>query len=225
MNGLEPLVVAFLGGVVTSASPCAIGAVPVAIAFVGGQQAGAARAWVLSAAFVGGMTIAISLLGLAAARAGLSVASASGLWSWIVGMTLVAAGLWIGLSSSTRSLSPWTTLIQRWLPLSGAFGALLLGALSGTVMSPCASPALIVALSLAAQRIGPDETAISGALPLVAYAIGHSALLFVAGALPGIAQSAIRRIDSLNGMLPGRRTFATLMALSGIWWMLQPYLS
>ena len=37
MTGAEGLAAAFVGGVLTSASPCVLAAVPVAVGFVGGQ--------------------------------------------------------------------------------------------------------------------------------------------------------------------------------------------
>jgi cytochrome c biogenesis protein CcdA len=44
MNGTATLAAAFLGGVLTSASPCVLAAVPVAVGFVGGQGGSARRA-------------------------------------------------------------------------------------------------------------------------------------------------------------------------------------
>jgi cytochrome c biogenesis protein CcdA len=37
MTGVESLVAALLGGLVTSAAPCVLAAVPVAVGYVGGQ--------------------------------------------------------------------------------------------------------------------------------------------------------------------------------------------
>ena len=44
MTGAEGLMAAFIGGVLTSASPCVLTAVPVAVGYVGGQAASPRRA-------------------------------------------------------------------------------------------------------------------------------------------------------------------------------------
>ena len=47
MTGEEGLIAAFLGGLLTSASPCVLAAVPVVVGFVGGQALSPQRAWSL----------------------------------------------------------------------------------------------------------------------------------------------------------------------------------
>ena len=71
MTGIEGLAAALFGGLLTSASPCTLAAVPVAVGYVGGQAASPRRAWALSLGFVAGMNLALLALGLAAARLGL----------------------------------------------------------------------------------------------------------------------------------------------------------
>lgn len=80
MTGLDGLAAAFAGGVLTSASPCVLAAVPVAVGFVGGQANSPRRAWALSLAFVAGMNIALLMMGLAAARLGLMMGMLPGPW-------------------------------------------------------------------------------------------------------------------------------------------------
>ena len=143
MTGAEGLAAAFVGGVLTSASPCVLAAVPVAVGFVGGQAMTPRRAWWLALAFVAGMNAALLAMGLAAA--------------------LALAG-----SGSAFGASMW------W-----------------------------------------------GAALLLAYGIGHSALLLVAGAMPGTASALMRRFANAQRWLPGRRSFAALLALAGLWWVAQ----
>lgn len=95
MNGWEALAAAFVGGVLTSASPCVLAAAPVAVGYVGGQARSPARAWWLSAAFVAGLTLVLVLLGLLAARLGLLMGALPGPWSIAVGVAIAAAGLWL----------------------------------------------------------------------------------------------------------------------------------
>jgi cytochrome c biogenesis protein CcdA len=213
--------------VLTSASPCVLAAVPVAVGFVGGQATSPRRAWVLSASFVAGMTLALTALGLAAARLGLLMGTLPGPWWLAVGLLLVALGLWLWLGPGALggiggigglSLS---APMQRRLAGAGVPGALLLGALLGTVMSPCATPALAAALALAGSGALSDGSTWQGAALLAAYGLGHSALLLLAGGLPGVAQGLARRVEPLQRWLPGRRSFAALLVGAGGWWVLQ----
>jgi cytochrome c biogenesis protein CcdA len=64
--------------------------------------------------------------------------------------------------------------------VAGAFG---LGALTGTLSSPCATPILVVVLSLVAF----EKKVLWGTALLAAYSLGHVVLLFVAGAASGFA--------------------------------------
>lgn len=221
MTGAEGLAAAFVGGVLTSASPCVLAAVPVAVGFVGGQTLSPARSWALAGAFVAGMNLALLAMGLAAARLGLLMGSLPGPWSVAVGLVVMALAiaLWRAPAAACGvSLPPaW----QRRLAASGLGGAVLLGALIGTVMSPCATPALAAALALAGTGSAFGATMWQGAALLLAYGMGHSLLLLVAGAMPGAATALMRRSADLPAWLPGRRSFATLLALAGAWWMLQ----
>jgi cytochrome c-type biogenesis protein len=107
------------------------------------------------------------------------------------------------------------------LARSGLWGAGVLGALISTVMSPRATPGLAAALALAGSGAAFGTSMWWGAALLLAYGIGHSALLLVAGAMPGAATAMVRRSDAMQVWLPGRRSFAALLALLGLWWVLQ----
>jgi cytochrome c biogenesis protein CcdA len=182
---------------------------------------------VLSASFVAGMTLALTALGLAAARLGLLMGTLPGPRWLAVGVLLVALGLWLWLGPGALggiggigglSLS---APMQRRLAGAGVPGALLLGALLGTVMSPCATPALAAALALAGSGALSEGSTWQGAALLAAYGLGHSALLLLAGGLPGVAQGLARRVEPLPRWLPGRRSFAALLVGAGGWWVLQ----
>jgi len=217
MTGAEGLVAAFVGGVLTSASPCVLTAVPVAVGFVGGHAVTPRRAWSLALAFVGGMNAALLMMGLAAARLGLLLGTLPGPWSVAVGLLVVAAAAWLWRPMAATCGVPLPAALQRHLARSGVAGAVLLGTLIGTVMSPCATPALAAALALAGSGSAFGASMWWGAALLLAYGIGHSVLLLVAGATPGTASALLRHFAPAQAWLPGRRTFALLLALAGLW--------
>jgi cytochrome c-type biogenesis protein len=221
MTGAEGLAAAFVGGVLTSASPCVLAAVPVAVGFVGGQAVTPRRSAMLALAFVAGMNIALLAMGLAAARLGLMLGSLPGPWSVAVGLLVIGLAVWLWRSQAATCGVSLPAALQLRLAASGLWGAVLLGALIGTVMSPCATPALAAALALAGSGSAFGVSMWWGAALLLAYGIGHSLLLGVAGAMPGAATALMRRFDTAARWLPGRRAFAVLLALAGLWWVAQ----
>lgn len=220
MTGLEGLAAAFAGGVLTSASPCVLAAVPVAVGFVGGQANSPRRAWTLSLAFVAGMNIALLMMGLAAARLGLMMGTLPGPWLVVVGVVVMGLAVWLWRAGSSCSIG-LPSALQKYLARSGLWGAVVLGALIGTVMSPCATPALGAALAIAGAGAALGASMLWGAALLLAYGIGHSALLLLAGAMPSAASAMIAGFSRWDAWLPGRRTFAAVMLLAGVWWVAQ----
>ena len=98
MTGAEGLAVAFVGGVLTLASPCVLAAVPVAVGYVGGQALSPRRAWALALAFVAGMNVAL-LAGATPGAASALMCRFAPAQAWLPGrgsfaVLLAAAGLW-----------------------------------------------------------------------------------------------------------------------------------
>lgn len=100
---------------------------------------------------------------------------------------------------------------------------MVLGGLIGTVLSPCATPALAAVLTLVSTGSWLGSSLWWGMLLLLVYGIGHSILLLVAGAMPATANTLIRHIAHYDRWLPGRRTFAVILVLAGAWWVWQGF--
>ena len=60
-----------------------------------------------------------------------------------------------------------------------------------------------------------------GAALLLAYGLGRSVLLLLAGAMPSTASALARRLDRFQAWIPGRRAFALVMPAAGVWWIVQ----
>jgi len=173
------LLLVFLGGLISSASPCVLAAVPLVVATVGGGATSQNRSVALSLAFVTGLALCFTALGAIAALTGTLIGDVGWVWKAVLAAVLIAMGLHLtGLVHLPLPQLDGTRF--RGAGLAGAFG---LGALTGTLSSPCATPILVVVLSLVAF----ERKVVWGTTLLAAYSLGHVVLLFAAGAASGFA--------------------------------------
>jgi cytochrome c biogenesis protein CcdA len=195
------LLLVFLGGVVSSASPCVLAAVPLVVATVGGGATSRRRAVALSLAFVTGLALCFTALGAIAALTGTLIGDVGWIWKALLAVVLVAMGL--HLTGLVRLPLPQLDGTRfRGAGPAGAFG---LGALTGTLSSPCATPILVVVLSLVAF----ERKVVWGTTLLAAYSLGHVVLLFAAGAASGFAAAYLgsraaawaRRVHQVFGVI------------------------
>jgi cytochrome c-type biogenesis protein len=217
MTGIEGLAAALAGGLLTSTAPCTLAAVPIAVGYVGGQAASPRRAWALSLAFVAGMNVALLAMGLLAARLGMLLGTLPGAWSIAVGSLVAAGAIWLWRADPASCGVRLPDAIGKRLSRSGLWGAAILGALIGTVMSPCATPALAAALAIAGSGALFGASMAWGAALLLAYGLGHSVLLLVAGAMPSAATALAARFALYERWIPGRPTFSLVMLVAGLW--------
>jgi len=175
---------ALLAGIASSASPCAIAAVPLVVGYVGGYAGGSRwRAFGYAAAFVFGMALTFTAAAAAMVTAGAIFGPAGQVWQMFMAALAIIfgghlLGIWRlpGLEKLSCALPP-----LRW---RGALGAAVAGGLSGLVFAPCATPVLVGILSV----IGSQSEAQYGIALMFAYALGHGALLLAAGSSIGFAQ-------------------------------------
>ena len=182
---LLALVAVFLGGILTASNPCVLAMVPLMMSFVAGDRPegrGLARAFLLSLAFVSGLAVTFTVLGMVAALAGRMYGEVSSAWNWIV----AAVSLLMGLHLMGVLTVPIPSLGARLAPKARGFlGAFLLGLLFGVVSAPCAAPILVVLLTYLA---GSGSSVAWGGILLLTYALGHSALILAAGTSMGAAR-------------------------------------
>lgn len=191
---LGPLI-ALVAGIASSAAPCALAAIPLAVGYVGGYSDGdGRRALKYSLAFALGSAISFVILGLLVASLGSLLSSLGKLWYLILAVltTAIALHLWGVVDLFGRLPQPKTS--RR-----GATGALLLGLFGGSFATPCATPALAAILALVANGTSPSL----GALMLLMYALGHSVLVIAAGSSIGLAtkMSGSEKFERLSGVL------------------------
>lgn len=168
---------AFIGGVLTAANPCVIVVVPLMLAFLsaqGAEKAGRRRRITSVLLFTLGLSITFAIMGVAAMMLGSLFGAVGKHWfligamlCFLIAMHLLGIVNWsVPLPEKARKIS------------TGWLGALALGMLFGVVSSPCATPVLAVVLAYIAAA--PANVAF-GFVLLLFYAVGHCALVLVAG--------------------------------------------
>lgn len=182
-TALAPLL-ALLAGIATSITPCALTSVPLVIAYVGGTSSNdPRRGFALSAVFSIGMALTFTSLGIAASMLGKLMGTSSPWWYIALGIIMLLMGL---QTMGIFDFLPSTHLLSK-NTKRGYVGAFIAGILGGFFSSPCATPVLVVLLSIVAGsgNIG------HGVLLLLLYSLGHSVLVLAAGTSVGFAAKLI----------------------------------
>ena len=200
----------FVGGLISAASPCVLAAIPLIIGYVGGYSEGnKKKAALFSLVFVLGLSITFTLLGAAASVMG-QFFGFMGRWLYI---GLAAIAVLMGLQLMGIISIPLPFQETRQVRTKGLVGAFLLGMLTGTVSSPCATPVLAVILAYVSTQ---GDMMYGGSL-LFVYAIGHCALIFIAGLSVGITESIISSSGAQNFSLYAKKFSGALLVLVGIY--------
>lgn len=229
-------VFAAVAGILASASPCAMSAVPLMVAHVAGARPEARKRQ--TALFVLGMTIALSVTGMVAGLLGKSLLFAAPWIRWIAGIAFIIAGLsYLEVLGSSRTCDaniPLEALVDEDdvsqdaasedIRREGRAGAALksigLGMLYGLSASPCSTPALIAILTIVAST----GSVIRGGLLLLAYSLGQSVLVLFAGLFATQftefleSERNVRLLDIL------RKAGGVIIAGFGVYVMVRPYL-
>jgi cytochrome c-type biogenesis protein len=200
----------FIGGLISAASPCVLAAIPLIIGYVGGYSEGnKKKAALFSLVFVLGLSITFTLLGAAASIMG-QFLGFMGRWLYI-GLAVIA--ILMGLQLMGIISVPMPFQKTRAVKTRGLLGAFLLGMLTGTVSSPCATPVLAVILAYVSTQ---GDMVYGGSL-LFVYALGHCALIFIAGLSIGFTESIIGSKGMKNFSLYAKKLSGALLVLVGVY--------
>ncbi len=206
----------FLAGVLSSASPCVLATIPLVVGFVGGYADGDRwKAFRYSLSFILGLSLTFTAFGAAAGLLGTMFGTLGGPWHLIAGsVALVMGGQIMGLYEIHLPLR------RDFKPKRGGMvGSFLLGLFFGVVSSPCATPVLVVILTLVA---GKGEVLYGIAL-LFCYAMGHCLLMLFAGTFTGFVEGFVKARGVVNFSLWAKRVSGAVVALVGGWFIWQGF--
>ncbi len=203
-------VAVFIDGLISAASPCVLAAIPLIIGYVGGYSEGSKnKAALFSLVFVIGLSITFTLLGAAASVMG-QFLGFMGRWLYL-GLAVIA--IFMGLQLMGIISIPLPFQKTRAVKTKGLLGAFLLGMLTSTVSSPCATPVLAVILAYVSTQ---GDLVYGGSL-LFVYALGHCALIFIAGLSVGLTENIISSTGAKNFSLYAKKLSGAILFLVGVY--------
>lgn len=172
---LYVVLVIFVTGVLTSLTPCVYPMLPITVAVVRQHANNVYQSTAYTCLYVLGLALSYSLLGYFAAKLGYlfgSVATHPAML-FIAGSFCLVMAVWMLGWINMPQLSFAKNSFSSYAPLN----VFVSGGLSGLVMAPCTSPVLGMLL----MYVSTEQAPFIGPIYLFAFALGLSALLFIAG--------------------------------------------
>lgn len=171
--------VIFLGGFLTSLTPCVYPLIPITVGVFGARQADSrARALVLTTAYVVGMGVVFSALGVFAALSGKAFGSALGNTWVVLGLAVFMVVLATSMFGAFELAVPASLATKLGTVGGGGLvGAFLMGSVAGFLAAPCTGPVLTGVLTWVSQTRDP----VLGGLLLFVYAMGIGVPFFLIG--------------------------------------------
>ncbi len=202
--------VLFAAGVLTSLTPCIYPMIPITAAIVGGATTGAAprkwRAALLTLAYVVGLALVYSLLGLIAGLTGTLFGSISANPWLLFGMANLLLFAALAMLDVIPVRLPTALIAKSASAGEGGRvgGAFLMGAASGLVAAPCSAPVMAAVLTWVSRT----QSAALGFTYLFVFSLGMCTLLVIVG----LSSGAVSRLPQAGAwMLWVKRIFALAM--------------
>ena len=193
-------------------SPCHLASIPLIVGFVDGQgRISTFRAFVLATLFSVGILITIAVIGAITAAAGRIMGDVGRYGNYFVAGIFFLVGLHLfGLISM-----PWSGPGKVGMERKGFLAAFLLGLIFGIALGPCTfafmAPMLGMTFGLAAER------PVYGGLLLLAYGIGHCAVIVFAGTFTEVIQHYLNWNEKSQGAVILKKVCGLLVILGGVW--------
>ena len=209
---LAPVAV-FVGGLTTALNPCVLAMIPLLMGVVAGNKETTSfrRSLVFSLFFVLGLAVTFTTLGLVSGLMGRMFGDVGTFWKYAV------AGVCLLMGLQLLGVIKWNLPVPAAIRVRkrGNIGAFLLGLLFGVVSTPCAVPILAVLLAFVAEK----GNIVYGGFLLFVYALGHAALVLVAGTSIGAAKGLLesKGLRKAHGII--QKVAGVLIIAIGVWFL------
>ena len=193
-------------------SPCHLASIPLIVGFISEQgKVTVHRAFWTSVLFAVGILITIAAIGAITAAAGRMLGDVGQYGNYFVAVIFFVVGLHL-LGAIPM---PWSGPGQVGMKRKGLLAAFILGLLFGIALGPCTfaymAPMLGVTFKLA--KTAP----IYGVSLLLAYGVGHCAVIVAAGTSTEMVQRFLNWNEQSKGVAVVKIICGVLVILGGVW--------
>ncbi len=191
------LMVSFLGGVLSSISPCSLGMIPLIVGYVGGYgDSNKFKTFIQLGSFVLGLAVVLSIIGIICALTGQVFVSFGGAyWVLFLASLILIFGLNL-LGLVELNLSPIVKRIPKGNSASLFVYPFIVGVLFAFAASPCSTPILAGIMSFAAL----SKNIILAGLMLLCFSLGQGVVVVLAGIFTSFLKG-IRNFSAVSEVL------------------------
>ena len=193
-------------------SPCHLSSIPLIVGFISGQgRVTTGRAFGIASLFAVGILITIAAIGAITAAAGRMMGDVGRWGNYFVALIFFVVGLHLlGIIPM-----PWSGPGQVGMKRKGLAAAFLLGLIFGVALGPCtfAYMAPVIGVVFKATK----TSALHGASLLLAYGVGHCAVIVAAGTSTELVQRFLNWNEQSKGVTVVKCVCGVLVLLGGVW--------
>lgn len=210
----------FLWGMVSVLfSPCHLASIPLIIGYVGGQNhlVEGRRATLYAVVFTIGLFITIAVIGVVCSLLGRMLGDVGPYWSIVIGLLLI----WVALDMLGVAKCSMAGGLMARLTLKGLSGAFILGLAYGVLSGSCTFGFIAPILAI----VSIQAKLATGVLFILLFAVGHCLPIVVAGSSTAMIKRLLVNSSWQQGGRFFRRLAGTLIALLGVYFIVQPFIS
>lgn len=193
-------------------SPCHLASIPLIVGFISEQgSVPTRRAFAISTLFAVGILVTIAAVGALTAAAGRMLGDVGRYGNLFVALIFFAVGLHLlGVIPM-----PWSGPGRVGMKRKGLAAAFVLGLVFGIALGPCTFAFMAPVLAVA-FRVGASHF-LYGALLLLAYGIGHCAVIVAAGTSTELVQHFLNWNEKSKGITLVKGLCGILVILGGVY--------
>jgi len=193
-------------------SPCHLSSIPLIVGFISGQgRTTTARACGVATVFAVGILITIAVIGAITAAAGRMMGDVGRWGNYFVAVIFFAVGLYL----LDVIPMPWSGPGQVGMKRKGLLAAFVLGLLFGIAVGPCTFAYMAPMLGVTFRLAGTN--AAYGASLLLAYGVGHCAVIALAGTFTEVVQRYLDWNEHSKGVKVLKYVCGVLVILGGVY--------
>ncbi|MBI9070931.1 MAG: cytochrome C biogenesis protein [Melioribacteraceae bacterium] len=193
-------------------SPCHLSSIPLVVGFISSQgKVSVGRTFIISLVFSVGILLTIALIGIITASLGRLMGDVGVYGNYFVAAIFFVVGLYL---LDVLKLD-WNTSGLRQTKKRGLLAALILGLLFGIALGPCTFAYMAPVLGVVFKT--SQTNLLLATAYLLAFGLGHCAVIVGAGTLAGKIQTYLNWTESSNTILWIKRTCGILVIIGGVY--------